>query len=162
MNKTYSYSNLPLHKCTILIMTALLISSPFNDAFSLQKTSNSRTYRVSSTTTCSVAPQKSPLEEFNQSVNAATTVRTKGRALFQSSEEVSSGRGSSFRTSIREKISKISNVASMLCVIDCTVLPIVTVLLPLIGLGASSAQTEWLHEFGHSVAIFFVLPGKFL
>lgn len=60
---------------------------------------------------------------------------------------------------IRAKLAKISNIASMLCVIDCTVLPIVTVLLPLIGLGASPAQAHWLHELGHSVALFFVLPG---
>lgn len=60
--------------------------------------------------------------------------------------------------SIGEKLAKISNIASMLCVIDCTVLPVVTVLLPLIGLGASPAQAKWLHELGHSVAIFFVLP----
>jgi hypothetical protein len=50
----------------------------------------------------------------------------------------------------------------MLCVIDCTVLPIVTVVLPLIGMGVSSPeQAKFLHELGHSVAIFFVLPGMY-
>ena len=52
----------------------------------------------------------------------------------------------------------LANVASLLCVIDCTVLPIVTILFPLLGM-AAPGQMEWLHEFGHSVAIYFVLPG---
>jgi MerC mercury resistance protein len=44
-------------------------------------------------------------------------------------------------------------------VIDCTVLPIVTVVLPLFGIvAASPAQLEWLHELGHQVALYFVMP----
>mmetsp|Transcript_412 Transcript_412/g.705 ORF Transcript_412/g.705 Transcript_412/m.705 type:complete len:338 (-) Transcript_412:113-1126(-) len=58
----------------------------------------------------------------------------------------------------KERLMKISNIASVLCVIDCTALPIITLILPLLGLGASAAQTEWLHELGHSVAMYFVLP----
>eukprot|EP00978_Attheya_sp_CCMP212_P018130 scaffold49244_cov52-Attheya_sp.AAC.9 len=58
----------------------------------------------------------------------------------------------------KERLMKISNIASVLCVIDCTALPIITLLLPLLGLGASPAQTEWLHELGHRVAMYFVLP----
>ena len=65
-------------------------------------------------------------------------------------------------SNIRQKLLNISNIASMLCVIDCTVLPIVTVVLPLIGMGVSSPeQAKFLHELGHSVAIFFVLPGMY-
>ena len=56
---------------------------------------------------------------------------------------------------------KISNITSLLCVIDCTVLPLVTLFLPLIGLGVSPDQGKWLHELGHQVALCFVLPGKF-
>lgn len=104
-----------------------------------------------------ISPQK-PLLPSNISTNVATVTTARNSALFQSSRGLSTGQGSSIRTNIREKLSKISNVASMLCVIDCTVLPIVTVLLPLIGLGASSAQAKWLHEIGHSIAIYFVLP----
>lgn len=65
-------------------------------------------------------------------------------------------------SNLKERLLKISNIASMLCVIDCTVLPIVTILLPLVGLGASAAQAKWIHELGHSVALFFVLPGTYL
>ena len=49
----------------------------------------------------------------------------------------------------KDRLLKMSNIASILCVIDCTVLPIVTVLLPLLGLAAfTPAQMEWLHNFG--------------
>jgi hypothetical protein len=49
----------------------------------------------------------------------------------------------------KDRLLKASNIASILCVIDCTVLPIVTVVLPLLGLAAfTPAQMEWLHHFG--------------
>eukprot|EP00977_Amphora_coffeiformis_P005782 scaffold1221_cov207-Amphora_coffeaeformis.AAC.41 len=52
-----------------------------------------------------------------------------------------------------------SNWASILCVVDCTVLPVVTIVLPFLGLVvASPAQMEWLHQLGHSVALWFVMP----
>ena len=60
--------------------------------------------------------------------------------------------------SIQERLLKISNIASLLCVVDCTVLPIITLALPILGLGASTATAAWLHELGHSVALCFVLP----
>jgi len=56
-----------------------------------------------------------------------------------------------------QRLVRLANLASILCVIDCTVLPIVTILFPLLGM-AAPGHMEWLHEFGHSVAIFFVLP----
>lgn len=49
----------------------------------------------------------------------------------------------------------ISNVASLLCVIDCTLLPIVTILFPLLNM---ALPLESLHHFGHAMAMFFVLP----
>lgn len=58
----------------------------------------------------------------------------------------------------KENLLQISNVASFLCVIDCTILPIITLLLPLIGFAASPDQEEWLHHIGHKVAMNFVLP----
>mmetsp|Transcript_18864 Transcript_18864/g.33253 ORF Transcript_18864/g.33253 Transcript_18864/m.33253 type:complete len:279 (-) Transcript_18864:74-910(-) len=57
------------------------------------------------------------------------------------------------------RIRKVSNFASFLCVLDCTILPVITVALPLLGvfnLGAS--QLEALHQLGHSLALYFVLP----
>mmetsp|Transcript_32960 Transcript_32960/g.68667 ORF Transcript_32960/g.68667 Transcript_32960/m.68667 type:complete len:316 (-) Transcript_32960:79-1026(-) len=54
---------------------------------------------------------------------------------------------------------KLSNWASLLCVLDCTVLPVVTVLLPLVGIvAASPEQLEVLHQWGHSWALGFVVP----
>ena len=62
-------------------------------------------------------------------------------------------------TGWRGQLLKASDIASMLCVLDCTVLPIVTVVLPFFGLvAATPAQMEYLHQLGHSVALFFVLP----
>lgn len=59
----------------------------------------------------------------------------------------------------KDKLLKASNIASLLCVLDCTILPIVTILLPLFGIvAASPAQMEWLHQAGHAVALGFVMP----
>jgi len=61
------------------------------------------------------------------------------------------------KKTFEEKMQQISNVASMLCVVDCTVLPIVTVLLPLFGVAATSSSAT-LHEIGHAISLYFVLP----
>jgi len=62
-------------------------------------------------------------------------------------------------TNIKESLLKASNFASMLCVLDCTILPVITIVLPLFGIvAASPAQMEWLHELGHQLALWFVLP----
>mmetsp|Transcript_1767 Transcript_1767/g.2731 ORF Transcript_1767/g.2731 Transcript_1767/m.2731 type:complete len:157 (+) Transcript_1767:374-844(+) len=53
---------------------------------------------------------------------------------------------------------QLSNLASMLCVVDCTVLPLLTIMLSLLGLAEQPHRLEWLHELGHQVAIYFVLP----
>jgi MerC mercury resistance protein len=59
----------------------------------------------------------------------------------------------------KDKLLKVSNFASALCVIDCTVLPLVTIVLPLFGIvAASPAQMHYLHELGHQVALWFVMP----
>ncbi len=65
---------------------------------------------------------------------------------------------SSNPVTIQERLMKISNIASLLCVVDCTVLPVVTVALPLLGIGTSASTAAWLHDLGHSIALYFVLP----
>jgi len=46
-----------------------------------------------------------------------------------------------------------------LCVLDCTLLPIITVALPLLGvLNLGSSQLQAIDQLGHSLALFFVLP----
>jgi hypothetical protein len=61
--------------------------------------------------------------------------------------------------SLKERLLKASNFASMLCVLDCTILPMITIILPLFGIvAASPAQMEGLHELGHQLALWFVLP----
>lgn len=60
---------------------------------------------------------------------------------------------------IKDNLLKMSNWASLLCVLDCTILPIVTLILPFFGILAfTPTQMEWLHEFGHQVALYFVMP----
>ena len=57
------------------------------------------------------------------------------------------------------RLRSLSNFASFLCVLDCTVLPLVTVALPLLGvLQLPDAQLALLNELGHKIALFFVLP----
>lgn len=59
----------------------------------------------------------------------------------------------------KEQILQVSNIASALCVIDCTLLPALTILLPLLGVVASTTGwSHWLHEAGHLMALTFVVP----
>lgn len=67
-------------------------------------------------------------------------------------------------SSIQVKMQQLSNIASMLCVLDCTILPLVSVLLPLLGfttatIGSTSADSL-LHSIGHTISLYFVVPGK--
>jgi hypothetical protein len=58
-----------------------------------------------------------------------------------------------------DRVRKISNFASFLCVLDCTILPIITVALPLLGvLNLGSNQLQAIDQLGHSLALYFVLP----
>ena len=60
---------------------------------------------------------------------------------------------------LMEKLRQVSNIASLLCVLDCTLLPIITVILPLLGvLNLGPSQMEFLHVLGHKLALYFVLP----
>ncbi|GAX18359.1 hypothetical protein FisN_23Hh253 [Fistulifera solaris] len=62
------------------------------------------------------------------------------------------------KTSWKDQLLQFSNFASLLCVLDCTVLPIITIVFPLMGILVSASQLEWLHQAGHTVALGFVLP----
>jgi uncharacterized membrane protein YiaA len=62
-------------------------------------------------------------------------------------------------SSMFARLRQISNVASFLCVLDCTLLPIITIALPLLGvINLGEAQLEVLHHLGHKLALYFVLP----
>ena len=62
------------------------------------------------------------------------------------------------KLSLAQKISKISNYASLLCIIDCTVLPILSFAMPAMSFLGGGAYEHTLHEIGHAVALYFVLP----
>ena len=56
-----------------------------------------------------------------------------------------------------ENLRAISNIAGILCILDCTLLPIITVALPLLGiLDLSPVQMDLLHVLGHRLAMYFV------
>jgi MerC mercury resistance protein len=60
-----------------------------------------------------------------------------------------------------DRLLQFSNIASFLCVLDCTILPVLMVLLPLLGMVSSAggaASTAWLHAFGHQLTLYVVLP----
>jgi MerC mercury resistance protein len=66
------------------------------------------------------------------------------------------------KASWRDRLSQVSTYASILCVLDCTILPIVTVVFPLLGLLTMTPQQEhFVHELGHAMALRFVLPVGF-
>eukprot|EP00536_Pseudo-nitzschia_multiseries_P007860 jgi/Psemu1/324952/estExt_fgenesh1_pg.C_1900004 len=80
---------------------------------------------------------------------------------FESSETVGVEKSTNTNKSslLLDKFRKASNFASLLCVLDCTLLPIVTVGLPLLGVvNLSTAGLQVIDKLGHSLALFFVLP----
>mmetsp|Transcript_12944 Transcript_12944/g.39510 ORF Transcript_12944/g.39510 Transcript_12944/m.39510 type:complete len:217 (+) Transcript_12944:40-690(+) len=54
------------------------------------------------------------------------------------------------------RLVRVSVVASILCAIDCTILPAMLVLVPALNLGGSSSA--FLHKVSHQAAIWFVTP----
>jgi hypothetical protein len=68
--------------------------------------------------------------------------------------------GTNSNKSLLERLTSLSTFASALCVLDCTILPLITIALPLLGLTAagSSALAHTLHHLGHTLALYFVLP----
>lgn len=62
-------------------------------------------------------------------------------------------------SSMLNRVRQMSNFASFLCVLDCTLLPLVTVALPLLGVvNLGAGQLEAIDNLGHSLALNFVLP----
>lgn len=97
-----------------------------------------------------------PLPIAPTSVLYCSAVSDSSDSESEASLEIKSTQQSS---SWKEKLLGFSNFASFLCVLDCTILPAITLLLPLFGIvAASPVQMEWLHELGHSVALYFVMP----
>lgn len=62
------------------------------------------------------------------------------------------------KSSWRSRLLEFSTWASMLCVVDCTILPLLTILFPLLGWMDDLLDESWLDEVGHAVALCVVLP----
>ena len=56
-----------------------------------------------------------------------------------------------------DSLNKVSNFASVLCAIDCTVFPVLLAALPLLNIAGGGAS-EWLHQAAHAVPLYFVAP----
>ena len=81
-------------------------------------------------------------------------------------------------SSTKAKLRQISNVASLLCLLDCTLLPIITFALPFIGFfvdnmdndgddghhqpHSCTSTTIQMEYWSHQIALYFVLPMGFL
>eukprot|EP00427_Karlodinium_veneficum_P042523 CAMPEP_0169262602 /NCGR_PEP_ID=MMETSP1016-20121227/43807_1 /TAXON_ID=342587 /ORGANISM="Karlodinium micrum, Strain CCMP2283" /LENGTH=263 /DNA_ID=CAMNT_0009345163 /DNA_START=173 /DNA_END=965 /DNA_ORIENTATION=+ len=59
---------------------------------------------------------------------------------------------------VMDRLNKVSDVASILCAIDCTVFPLLLTVLPLVSAVSTAGATAWLHEASHACALYFVGP----
>ena len=61
-----------------------------------------------------------------------------------------------------ERLNRVSNFASFLCAIDCTVFPLLLTLLPLVSAASAWVNVDvasaWLHRASHAAALWFVGP----
>jgi len=91
--------------------------------------------------------------------NTANTTPTSTRTTTTITTNTTTNNTSTTITGWKSKLLKASDFASLLCVLDCTILPLVTVVLPLLGfVSLPPAQMEFLHHVGHQIALWFVLP----
>jgi hypothetical protein len=60
------------------------------------------------------------------------------------------------RIQFKSALQRFSSAASLLCLLDCTLLPLVTLILPLVGMAAP--HLEILHQIGHTIALGVVVP----
>jgi hypothetical protein len=89
---------------------------------------------------------------------------------FQASKKIMPEQSNS---SWKDRLIDISNIASFLCVLDCTLLPLVSIALPAVSWVASgftvgssnnailngmSSMLAYLPALGHGIALFFVIP----
>lgn len=112
----------------------------------------------------STEPAKPPVAPIANVVNGASSkqVSFDGAPLDKKDveiESISAGSEGILSASLLGKVRQMSNFASFLCVLDCTLLPLVTVALPLLGiLNLGAGQLQAIDKLGHSLALFFVLP----
>ena len=97
---------------------------------------------------------------------SAVTTRTKFEPTPPPSESIVRGEKQRWQ----KRLAMVSNIASLLCVLDCTLLPLVSVTLPLLSWSANtlsgstgvlaniSAFMPLLDEASHGMALFFVIP----
>lgn len=110
------------------------------------------------------SPKRSPMICLEASENSMENSSFESSNNMNSKENNNSDKGIAVadRSLWKWKLIKASNFASAVCVLDCTVLPLVNFLLPVLGLlSLGASQMEFLHELGHKLALYFVLPVGF-
>lgn len=92
--------------------------------------------------------------------NAADDKITKSSSSTSSSAAAASSSASSSASLCSfARLRQVSNIASILCAMDCTIMPVITVALPLVGiLDLEPQQMQALHHLSHQLALYFVLP----
>lgn len=56
-------------------------------------------------------------------------------------------------------LQRMSSIASLLCLVDCTLLPAVTLVVPVLGLSKQgSDRLQFFHQVGHVCTLYFLLP----
>jgi len=108
----------------------------------------------------------------DDNTSATTTTSTASSTSSSSSSSTTNGEAEVTESNNvpvwKDKLLQFSSWASLLCVLDCTILPLCTMLLPVLGIVAQDATQQeqehhhhngdWLHELGHTMALYFVVP----
>ena len=115
------------------------------------------------TTTSGIRYGPPPPTSSSASISSSTSISASSSSsdMRNANSSADGEGGSSSNKSLLERLTSLSTFASALCVLDCTVLPLITIALPLLGLTAGadgSTLSHTLHHLGHSLALYFVLP----
>ncbi len=140
-------------------LSLLIAPSGSSAAFSTAASfSPSVSPRVTSTTIYSTSKFEKDIEETSTLRSIRPIPPPRQRRLFSLSPLFSSTLKTPETSSLLLALRSVANWASILCVLDCTLLPLLTIILPLIGWISTTAFQNTLCVWSHSLALFFVLP----
>ena len=95
-------------------------------------------------------------------IESLTKARSRRNPIFiqmnKKEREASSTEADHASRSVLPVLSKVSNWASAFCIIDCTILPLITMLLPIMKMNSSASTAIMIHNLGHIFALYFVIP----
>eukprot|EP00581_Thalassiosira_minuscula_P012925 CAMPEP_0183720954 /NCGR_PEP_ID=MMETSP0737-20130205/13429_1 /TAXON_ID=385413 /ORGANISM="Thalassiosira miniscula, Strain CCMP1093" /LENGTH=474 /DNA_ID=CAMNT_0025950911 /DNA_START=62 /DNA_END=1486 /DNA_ORIENTATION=- len=116
-------------------------------------------------------PSSSVLLPLSESIPSASVLKSNNNMLSEYSAEDAANNQP---TTWKERLVDVSNLASLLCVLDCTLLPFVSIAIPALSWGmelvtgtsaVASTTAPWLSSFlsalpaiSHGIALYFVIP----